>query len=91
MSERFFETPEKRFENPENNVRAAALRVMRHKMLVQIGKGSGYPSLDLDDVNEILIVAGLPVIIPVEIKAPELKIIKTEPNKEEEIEYDCEI
>lgn len=84
MGERFFETP-------ETNVKGAALNVMRHKMLVQIGKGSTYPSLDLEDVNEVLIVAGLPVIVPEEIKAPELKIIKTEPKKEEKTEYDCEI
>lgn len=77
MSERIFETP-------ENNVKAAALKCMRHKMLVQIGKGSAYPSLDLEDVNEILVVAGLPVITPDEVNVPELKIIKTE---KEELEY----
>lgn len=75
MSERFFETP-------ETNVKGAALNVMRHKMLVQIGKGLSYPSLDIDDVNEILIVAGLPVIVPDEIKAPELDVIKVEKEAE---------
>ena len=75
MGERFFETP-------ETNVKGAALNVMRHKMLVQIGKGLSYPSLDIDDVNEILIVAGLPVIIPDEIKAPELDVIKVEKEAE---------
>ena len=75
MSEMFYETP-------ETNVKAAALKVMRHKMLVQIGRGSSYPSLDLEDVNEILIVAGLPVIVPAEIKAPEIDVIKVEKEAE---------
>ena len=75
MIERFCETP-------ETNVKAAALKVMRHKMLVQIGRGSSYPSLDLEDVNEILIVAGLPVIVPAEIKAPEIDVIKVEKEAE---------
>ena len=77
MSNRFFETPE-HMETPETNVKAAALRLMRLKMLVQMGKGSSYPSLDLDDVNEILTVAGFPLITPEELKAPELDIIKVE-------------
>ena len=83
MGERFFETP-------ETNVRAAALNLLRHKMLIQIAKGSHYPSVDVDDVNEIMVVAGLPVIVPEEVTAPELKIIKTEPKAEEEPEYECE-
>lgn len=71
-------------ETPETNVKNAALNCMRHKMLVQIGKGSAYPSLDLEDVNEILVVAGLPVIVPNEVNVPELKVIKS---KKEEPDY----
>ena len=77
MSDKFFETP-------ETNIKAAALKCMRHKMLVQIGKGSAYPSLDLEDVNEILVVAGLPVIVPAEAKAKEVDVIKVD---KEEPEY----
>ena len=84
MSERFFEAPEKHYETPENNIRAAALRDMRHKMLVQIAKGSAYPSLDLEDVNEILVVAGLPVIVPDEIHAKEVDVIKVDKEAENE-------
>ena len=82
MSDRFFEEGKKNYETPENNVKLAALNAMRHMMLVQIGKGSTYPSLDLEDVNLILTVAGLPVIVPSEVDVPELKAIKI--NKEEE-------
>ena len=81
MSDRFFEEGKKNYETPENNVKLAALNAMRHMMLVQIGKGSTYPSLDLEDVNLILTVAGLPVIVPSEVDVPELKEIKI--NKEE--------
>lgn len=54
-----------------------ATELMRLKILMQIGKGSSYPALDLDDVNEILCVAGLPAITPNEVNVPELKVIKT--------------
>lgn len=71
------------FETPETNVKAAALKLMRHKMLIEIGRGLSFPSLDLKDVNEILLVAGLPVIMPDETKAPEVDVIKVD--KEEPI------
>lgn len=77
MSERFFETEDKRtYETPENNVKMAALNLLRHKMLIQVGKGSPFPMLELEDVNEILIVAGLPVIIPAEINKKQLEVVK---------------
>lgn len=68
-------------ETPTTNVTIAAIKLMRFKMLIEIGKGLSYPSLDIDDVNEILTVAGLPVIVPDEVKAPEVKVIKVEPKK----------
>lgn len=71
MSDKFFETP-------ENNTRQAAIRLGRHKLLVQIAKGVKYPSLELEDFNEMLIVAGLPVIMPDEIKAKEVDVIKVD-------------
>lgn len=70
-------------ETPETNVKMAALNLLRHKMLIEVGRGSTFPMLTLDDINEVLIVAGLPVITPNEVNAPELKIIKT---KREETE-----
>lgn len=71
MSDRFFETP-------ETNVKMAALKLLRHKMLVEMGKGRTFPSLEVEDVNEILIVAGLPVVTPDELKAPEVEVVKVE-------------
>lgn len=76
MSDKFFETPER-------NVNWAALKLLRHKMLVELGKCK-YPSLDVDDINEVLVVAGLPVIVPDEIKAKEVDVIKVD----KEVEHD---
>ena len=78
------------FETPETNVKAAALKLMRHKMLIEIGRGLSFPSLDLKDVNEILLVAGLPVIMPDETKAPEVDVIKVD-KEEPTIDPDDEI
>lgn len=74
----------RQYETPENNVNWAALKLLRHKMLIEMGKGRTYPTLDVDDVNEILVVAGLPVIVPDELKAPEVDVIKVE---KEESDY----
>ena len=70
-------------ETPETNVKMAALNLLRYKMLIEVGKGSPFPMITLDDINEVLIVAGLPVITPNEVNTPELKVIKT---KREETE-----
>lgn len=56
----------------------AALELMRFKVLKEVAEGSRYPGLTIADVNEILTVAGMPVIIPEEVNAPELKVIKPE-------------
>lgn len=61
----------------------AALELMRHKMLIQLAEGKTYPSLNDDDVNEILIVAGMPVIVPDEVNVPELDIINVKKEDEE--------
>lgn len=74
------------YETPENNVKVAALNLMRHKILINIGKGFSYPGLDLDDINEIFIVAGLPVVVPEEVKAKELKVIDFETKEDEATE-----
>ena len=66
---------EKQYETPETNVRLAALKLMRHKMLMEMANNS-MPRLYFEDVNEILIVAGLPVITPDEIHKKELDVIE---------------
>lgn len=77
MSERFFETP-------ETNVKGAALKLLRFKAMSQMCEGKTTCTLDEADVNEILLVGGMPLITPDEFKVPELKVIKTE---KEELEY----
>lgn len=61
----------------------AALELMRHKMLVEMASGKNYPGLNNDDINEILIVAGMPIIVPNEINIPELDIINIKKEEEE--------
>ena len=60
-------------ETPETNVKLAALNLLRFKMLTKIGEGSFY--LNEQDVNEVLTVAGLPVIVPGELNKKELEVI----------------
>lgn len=64
--------------NETKEMRASvALELLRHKVLVDIGRG--YPGiLNVQDINEILIVAGLPVIVPGEVKTKEVTVIATE-------------
>lgn len=69
-------------ETPETNVKHAALQLLRHKMLTQIAT-SNYPTLSPEDVNEVLLVAGLPVIVPNEINSKEVNVIKVEKETEE--------
>lgn len=63
---------------PEYYLAQAALSLARYKMLVQIAEGQSNPALYYEDINEILLVGGLPVITPEEINAKELKIIRAE-------------
>lgn len=60
------ETKEKRAE--------VAIELLRHKALMQIGKG-GPCLLDENDINEVLVVAGVPVIVPGEIHKKELEVM----------------
>lgn len=58
-----------------NNERLkAALELMRFKALMDIA-GDTVPLLDIKDINEILIVAGIPVIVPDEVNKKELEVI----------------
>ena len=68
MSDRMFETP-------ESNVKAAGIKLMRHKMLVQIAMGVSTPELTIEDVNEILLVSGFPLITPDEINKKEVEVM----------------
>jgi len=72
---------EKQYETPESNIKLAALRLLRHKALVKLAQDRTY-LLGIEDVNEILCVAGLPVIVPEELKAKEIDVIKV--NREDE-------
>lgn len=54
----------------------SALELLRYKMLVQIGQGSSVPMLTFEDINEILIVANMPVIVPGEINRKGLEVIE---------------
>lgn len=65
-------------ETPETNVKWAALNLLRFKAMSQMCAGKSTCTLNEADVNEILLVGGMPLITPAEFKAPELKVIKTE-------------
>lgn len=82
MSDRFFEEGKKNYETPETNVKLAALKLLRHKALVKLAEGR-LGTLYIEDVNEVLVVAGLPVIVPNEVNIPELDIINTKKEEEE--------
>ncbi len=67
-----------------NKIRfSAALDLMRFKTLCEIQKDNCRYVLDIDDVNEILITAGLPVIVPDEINEKEVKIIEAGKTQED--------
>ena len=70
MGERFFETP-------ETNVRIAALNLLRFKAIREMGRDNKYSdyALTIDDVNEIMVVAGLPVIVPGELEKKEVEVM----------------
>lgn len=56
----------------------AALELLRFKALREIARDPEHPRylLGYEDVNEILTVAGMPVIIPSEINKKEVEVIK---------------
>jgi len=56
----------------------AALDLLRHKLLKELLRGSTYPAIKAEEVNEVFVVAGLPVVVPGEVVAKEVEIIKTE-------------
>ena len=52
----------------------AALELMRFKAVMDLA-GNNAPILDIKDINEILITAGLPVIVPDEVNKKEVEVI----------------
>lgn len=64
-------------DTPETNVKLAALNLLRYKMLKSIEKNEGRytPDIDVEELNDVLIVAGLPVVTPAEVKAKEIDVL----------------
>ncbi len=54
---------------------SVALELLRHKALLKVADGFCFV-LDIEDVNECLVVAGVPLIMPDEVKAKEINVIK---------------
>ena len=52
----------------------ASLELLRFKSLVDMGEGRS-PVLNIKDINEVLMVAGLPVIVPGELEKKELEVM----------------
>lgn len=53
----------------------AALELMQHKALKQMAATKSTCTLDEDDINEVLLVAGMPVLTPDSLKAKTLEVI----------------
>jgi hypothetical protein len=68
---------EKQYETPETNVEMADLKLLRFKALSEMSKGGSLDEwvLSIKDVNEILCVAGMPVIMPEELNKKEVEVI----------------
>ncbi len=68
---------EKQYETPETNVKMAALKLLRFKVLSEMSKGGSLDEwvLSIKDVNEILCVAGMPVIMPEELNKKEVEVM----------------
>lgn len=59
---------------PANNIQHAALKLLRHKALVKLAQDRTY-LLNIEDVNEVLCVANLPLIIPEELNKKEVEVM----------------
>lgn len=60
----------------ENNNRTqAALELARFKMKKQMAEGRRCPCLDDEDLNEIFLVAGVPLLTPNELDEPDIDVI----------------
>lgn len=54
----------------------ASIELLKFKAMRQMCEGKTTCTLDETDVNEILLVAGMPLIVPESFKAKELEVIK---------------
>lgn len=61
-------------ETPETNVKLAALNLLRYKMLKEVAR-SMMPCLTVEELNDILIVAGLPAVTPKELEVKEIDVL----------------
>lgn len=69
-------------QNVTTDVRTAAIILLKHKMLIKIGEAANSqyditPVLDVNDINEVLVVAGIPVIVPDDINKKLVDVIST--------------
>lgn len=53
-----------------------ALELARYKALKALGEGCSHTALTFEDVNEIFTVAGIELVIPQEVDAKEIDVIK---------------
>lgn len=53
----------------------AALELLAHKALIQMAETKSTCTLDENDVNDIMLVAGAPLITPDSLKAKTLEVI----------------
>ncbi len=56
----------------------AAIELARYKMLKEIKRDNKYPTLTLNDVNEIMLVAGVPFVTENELDVVEINHEETE-------------
>lgn len=71
-------------QTPETNVQMAALKLLRFKMLKAIEEAKGRtfdPTIHVEELNEVLYVAGVELVIPAETEVKEIDVIQV--NKEE--------
>ena len=52
-----------------------AMELLRFLMLREVGSGRHYTSIDIDTLNEVLCVAGLPLVVPEDVKEKEIDVI----------------
>ena len=59
------------------------MELLRFLMLKELSEEDKYPSIKIEKLNEVLLVAGQPLVVPEEIHKKEIDVIKVE-NKEED-------
>lgn len=57
---------------------SVALELLRYKMKQEVGENPKYPSLNLKDINECLVVAGVPFVTENELDVVEITHEETE-------------